>query len=56
MEPGKASRSAMGSGLLRTAGFSRVEMFDATALRARYLPSRADLRLPASTVIAVATV
>jgi methyltransferase (TIGR00027 family) len=42
--------------LLRTAGFSRIEMFDATALRARYLPGRADLRLPGSTVIAVATV
>jgi len=42
--------------LLRTAGFSRIEMFDAAALRARYLPGRADLRLPGSTVIAVATV
>jgi methyltransferase (TIGR00027 family) len=42
--------------LLRTAGFGRVEMLDATALRARYLPGRPDLQLPGSTVIAVATV
>ncbi|MGH3185900.1 MAG: hypothetical protein ACRDOL_01260 [Streptosporangiaceae bacterium] len=39
-----------------TAGFGQAEMFDAAALRARYLPGRADLQLPGSTVIAVATV
>jgi O-methyltransferase involved in polyketide biosynthesis len=42
--------------LLRTAGFGRVEIFDATALRARYLSGRKNLELPGSTVIAVATV
>jgi methyltransferase (TIGR00027 family) len=44
------------SNLLRTAGFGQVELFDAAALRARYLPGRPDLELPGSTVIAVATV
>jgi methyltransferase (TIGR00027 family) len=42
--------------LLRDARFSKVKLFDAGRLRARYLRGRADLRLPGSTVIAVATV
>jgi methyltransferase (TIGR00027 family) len=42
--------------LLHTACFGRVEMLDATALRARYLSGQEDLRLPSSTIIAVASV
>jgi methyltransferase (TIGR00027 family) len=42
--------------LLPAAGFGQTELFDADALRARYLRDRPDLELPASTVIAVATV
>lgn len=42
--------------LLRDTGFSGISLFDADALSERYLRGRADLRLPKSTVIAVATV
>jgi methyltransferase (TIGR00027 family) len=42
--------------LLRDARFSTLELFDAGRLRARYLRGRADLQLPGSTLIAVATV
>jgi methyltransferase (TIGR00027 family) len=42
--------------LLRDTRFSKVELFDAGRLRARYLRGRPDLPLPGSTVIAVATV
>jgi methyltransferase (TIGR00027 family) len=42
--------------LLREAGFSTVTLLDADALRTRYLPTRPDLCLSNSTVLAVATV
>ncbi|MGO9558379.1 MAG: class I SAM-dependent methyltransferase [Acidimicrobiales bacterium] len=42
--------------LLRDAGFSRISLLDADALSERYLRGRTDLRLPRSTVIALATV
>jgi methyltransferase (TIGR00027 family) len=42
--------------MLRIAGFGQVEIFDATALQARYVSGRNNLELPGSTLIAVATV
>jgi len=42
--------------LLRDTGFSGISLLDADALSERYLRGRADLRLPKSTVIAVATI
>jgi methyltransferase (TIGR00027 family) len=42
--------------LLGDAGFNDIELFDAHGLSERYLPGRLDVRLPNSTVIAVATV
>jgi methyltransferase (TIGR00027 family) len=42
--------------LLYAAGFGRVDLFDAAMLQARYLSDRPELKLPGSTVIAVATV
>jgi hypothetical protein len=42
--------------LLDEAGFGEVELLDAGGLRDRYLRSRPDLPLPATTLIAVATV
>lgn len=42
--------------LLLEAGFRTVTLLDADALRARYLPTRPDLCLSSSTVLAVATV
>jgi methyltransferase (TIGR00027 family) len=44
------------AGLLEEAGFGGVELFDASRLRDRYLRGRPDLVLPATTLIAVATV
>jgi methyltransferase (TIGR00027 family) len=44
------------AGLLEEAGFTDVELFDAGRLRDRYLRDRPDLPLPATTLIAVATV
>ncbi len=44
------------AGLLEEAGFGGVELFDASRLRDRYLQGRPDLPLPATTLIAVATV
>jgi methyltransferase (TIGR00027 family) len=41
--------------LLRSAGFEEIEMMDASALAKRYLGARGDRRLPAATLIAVAT-
>lgn len=44
--------------MLHEAGFSDVSVLDAEALGRRYLPleAQAPLRLPGSTVVAVATV
>jgi hypothetical protein len=42
--------------LLAEAGFGDVELLDASALRDRYLRDRPELPLPATTLIAVATV
>lgn len=42
--------------LLRHTGFSGISLLDADALSERFLRGRADLRLPNSTVIAVATI
>lgn len=42
--------------LLGEAGFSGIELFDASWLRDRYLRDRPDLPLPGTTLIAVATV
>ncbi len=42
--------------LLRDAGFNAISLLDADALSERYLRGRADLRLPKSTVIAVASI
>jgi methyltransferase (TIGR00027 family) len=44
------------AGLLTGAGFSHFQLFDAARLRDRYLRDRADLPLPATSLIAVATV
>jgi len=44
------------AGLLEEAGFGEVELLDAGLLRDRYLRNRPDLPLPATTLIAVATV
>ena len=41
--------------LLVEAGFSGIELFDASRLRDRYLRDRPDLPLPGATLIAVAT-
>lgn len=43
------------AGLLESAGFTGVELFDASRLRNLYLQGRPDLSLPDTTVIAVAT-
>jgi methyltransferase (TIGR00027 family) len=43
------------SALLRDAGFGKVELLDAGALRARYLSTRPDLLHSHSTLVAVAT-
>jgi hypothetical protein len=42
--------------LLGGAGFGGIELFDADRLREEYLRDRPDLPLPATTLIAVATV
>ena len=42
--------------MLHEAGFSRAAVLNAEVLSRRYLRSRPDLRFPASTVTAVATV
>jgi len=42
--------------LLGDTGFTSVELLDADALTSRYLGDRNDLRIPSSTIIAVATV
>lgn len=42
--------------LLGEAGFSGIELFDASRLRDRYLRDRPGLPLPGTTLIAVATV
>jgi methyltransferase (TIGR00027 family) len=44
------------AGLLEEVGFGDVELLDAGLLRDRYLRNRPDLPLPATTLIAVATV
>jgi predicted oxidoreductase len=44
------------AGLLGEAGFSGIELSDASRLRDRYLRDRPDLPLPGTTLIAVATV
>jgi len=40
--------------LLEGCGFTSVEVLDAAALARRYLHGRPDLRLPASTLVAIA--
>jgi hypothetical protein len=42
--------------LLTSAGFNEIELIDASALTNRYLGASSDRRLPAATLIAVATV
>jgi methyltransferase (TIGR00027 family) len=51
-----AYRRAEVDGVLRAAGFGTVELLDATDLTRRYLGGRTDLRLPGSTVLAIASV
>lgn len=42
--------------ILAESGFSTVQVLDGAALTDRYLPGRSDLRLPSSTLIAIACV
>jgi methyltransferase (TIGR00027 family) len=56
-EPWIASYSRPEVGALLTgAGFGSVELLDAATLAGRYLSGRTDLRVPATTIIAVAAV